>query len=293
MLKFGLNLSGFTMTDVAARSSDKMAVGYSSGARSLGYYQNAMFVYDNLLDVLVYPLHGVAVASLSKVRGNLEELRRLWAKALATLAFYSMPAFGLLAVTSQDLIVTLLGAKWASAGVLLSVLALRGIPHTVERTLGWLHVTAGRTDRWLRWGVFATCLQIVALFAGLPFGPIGIVVAFVIYTFILFVPALAYAGRPLGIGAVDVLKVVGRPMAGSLIAAAIGFGLRYTLLANSPAFVRMALLGLAYVSVYLVLVVGVFRLRMPIGVILGLVRDLLPNRLARHVRTPRFIEAQS
>src|SRR5437016_11089925 len=176
-----------------------------------------------------------------------------------------MPAFGILAVTSQDVIVLLLGAKWTRAGVLLSILALRGIPHTVERTLGWLHVTAGRTDRWMRWGVVANCTQLLALFCGLPFGPIGVIVAYVVYTFILFIPGIAYAGQPFGIGAGDAVKVVWRPLAGSLVAAAAGFMLRYTLLADASGMVRTAALTLAYVAVYVVTVVGVFRVRMPIG----------------------------
>jgi PST family polysaccharide transporter len=150
MLGFGFNITKFSLLDFAGKSSDRVAIGYRSGATNLGYYQNALFVYDNLLDVLVFPLHNVAVASLSKLRGDLSELRRSWAKALSVVAFYAMPAFGLLAVTSRDIVVILLGAKWASAGVLLSVLALRGIPHAIERTLRWLHVTAGRTDRWVR-----------------------------------------------------------------------------------------------------------------------------------------------
>jgi polysaccharide transporter, PST family len=289
MLKLGLNSAGFTMTDFGARSSDRIAIGYRSGAKALGYYQNAMFVYDNLLDVLVFPLHGVAVASLSKVRSDLNELRRLWGKALSTLAFYSMPAFGLLAVTSRDLIVILLGNKWASAGVLLSILALRGIPHTVERTLGWLHVTAGRTDRWLRWGVFATCIQLLALFLGLPYGPAGVAVAYVICMFILFIPALAYAGRPLGIGAADVCKAVWQPLMGTLIATAVGLLLRYFALSGNSGLTRTMLLALVYAATYLLLVVGLLRVRTPISVILQLVQDSLPARFSRFIKRPAFI----
>src|SRR5439155_695535 len=192
MLKFGLNLTGFTATDVTARSSDRVAIGYRIGATGLGFYQNALFVYDNLLEVLTGQLHGVAVAGLSKLRGDLGELRRLWAKALSTMTFFAMPAFGLLSVTAPDLIVLLLGRKWSNAGILLGVLALRGIPQSVERTLGWLHVTAGRTDRWMRWGVFAGGAQLLALLSGLPFGAMGVVTALVIAMFILFVPAIAY-----------------------------------------------------------------------------------------------------
>ena len=147
-------------------------------------------------------------------------------------------------------------------------------------------MTAGRTDRWMRWGVVANCTQLLALFSGLPFGPIGVIVAYVVCTFILFIPGIAYAGQPLGIGAGDAVKVVWRPLAGSLVAAAAGFMLRYTLLADASGMVRTAALTLAYVAVYVVTVVGVFRVRMPIGVILLLVRDFLPARFARLVGTP-------
>ena len=290
MLKIGLGITGFTITDFVGRSSDRIAIGYRSGAIALGYYQNAIFIYENLLDVLVGPSHGVAVASLSKAQDDLTELRRLWGKAVSTLEFYVMPAFGILAVTSQDVVVLLLGAKWSSAGFLLSILALRGIPHTVERCMGWLHVSSGRTDRWMRWGVASTCLQLLALFCGLPFGPTGVTIAYVVCMFIIFIPAIAYAGRPLGIGAKDAITVVWRPMAGSLLAAASGFALRYTLLADSSSIVRTVVLALAYVAVYVVAVVGILRVRTPIAVVLALARDFLPVRFGRFVRTPRFFE---
>lgn len=276
MIGFGLNSTGFTMTDFLGRSIDRVAIGYRRGAIELGYYQNARFVYDNLLDVLVAATHGVAVASLSKLREDPAQLRRLWEKALSTLAFYAMPAFGLLAVVSHDLIVLLLGRKWENAGVLLGVLALRGIPHTVERTLGWLHVTAGRTDRWMRWGLVAAVAHMVALFAGLPFGPMGVVVAYVVCMYILFVPAIAYAGEPLGIGARDVIRAVAPQMVASLGSVGCSFLIGQSLLAHLAPLSRMTILSVSYLVVYLSVAVGLFNVRMPLLVVLG----LLPRRFA-------------
>jgi PST family polysaccharide transporter len=278
-VKFGLNITGFCMTDFVGRSGDRIAIGYKSGATGLGLYQNALFVYDNLLDVLVLPLHGVAVSSLGKLCHDLAALRRAWSKALSTLAFVSMPTFGLLAVTSQDVIVLLLGPKWTSAGLLLSVLAIRGIPHSIERTLGWLHVTAGRSDRWMRWGVFATCAQLLALFCGLPFGPTGVAVAFVVVMFLLFVPAIAYAGRPLDIGAADVVSIVWRPMVASLTAVAFGFLLRW-MLEDVHTVARTAMLALVYLTSYLVIVVGILGVRTPLRTMQSVVRGYLPPRFA-------------
>jgi PST family polysaccharide transporter len=280
MLRFGMNLTGFTMTDFAGRSSDRVAIGYWNGAVSLGHYQNARFVYDNLLDVLVIPLHPVASASLSKVRDQPQELKRLWARALSVVAFFCMPAFGLLAVTGQDVVVLLLGRKWVAAGTMITILALRGIPQSVERTLGWLHVAAGRTDRWMRWGVFSTIVQLLALAAGLPFGPVGVCAAFAVSMFLLFLPAIAYAGQPFAIGAVDVIRAVGRPLAGSLVAAGLGFLIRYYWLADTEGLGRIVLLGLAYTIVYLVSVVGVLGVRAPITVLTSALSSYVPRRFA-------------
>ena len=282
-LKFGANITAYCVTDFAGRSGDRVAIGYRVGPTGLGQDQNALFVYDNLLDVLVFPLHGVAVAGLSKLRDNLSELRRSWARALSTVAFYAMPAFGLLAVTSQDVVVLLLGAKWKSAGILLSVLAFRGMPNSIERTLGWLHVSAGRTDRWMRWGLFATGIQFLALVCGLPFGPMGVAVAYVVSMFLLFVPAVAYAGRPFEIGARDVISIVGRQLTGALVAAGLGFFLRFTVFADSHALVRAFALTLIYLFTYLSIVIGVLRVRIPLQVLQTLIRGALPPRFAHLV----------
>ena len=277
MVRFGVNLSGFSLTDFVARNGDRVAVGRVLGARTLGYYQNAMFLYENLLNVLVSALHEVAVSGLSRLQNDPAGLRRAWAKALSTVTFFAMPVFGVLAITSEDLIIILLGEKWAQTGLLLSVLALRGIAQSAERTLGWLHVAAGRTDRWLRWGVLAACFQLLGLFCGLPFGPYGVVWACVISMHILFIPALVYAGRPLGIRARQVIAVVGPQFTGALTAAAVGFGLRASLLAGVAPIQRMAILVLLYIAMYLIVVMGLFRVTVPVQVCLSMLREFLPR----------------
>jgi PST family polysaccharide transporter len=87
MLRFGIHLTGFCLADFVGRCADRVAIGYTQGARSLGFYQKATLVYDNMLELTI-ALHSVAVVSLSKLRDNLPELRRLWSKGLGTLSFF-------------------------------------------------------------------------------------------------------------------------------------------------------------------------------------------------------------
>ena len=281
MLKFGLNITGFTMTDYVGRAADRVAIGKKGGSVELGYYAQAFFVYDNALGLLAISLHSVAVASLSKLRDNVEELKRSWAKALSTLAFYAMPAFALLAITAQDVIVLVLTEKWQYTGIIVSVLALRGIPHVVERTLGWLHVPAGRSDRWMRWGVIGSVAQVFALFCGLPFGTMGVATAYAISMYVLFIPAIAYAGQPLGIGAKDVIRVVGPQLIGALVCALFGFELLYAVLGDLHPLARLPILITASLALYLVIVVGLFKITKPLEIVRSLVKDMIPKALGR------------
>ena len=280
-VRFGLGVVGFTVTDSFAQSADRLALGYFYGVGVVGYFQNAYLFYTNLMLLLAGPLHNIAVSSLSKLRNNLDEFRKSYTAALSALSFVSALAFALLAVTGPDLVVILLGQKWAPSGPVLCLLAVRGIAQTVERTLGWLHVPLGRSDRWMRWGFFSAVCQIAAVFAGLPFGLIGVAATSAIAIYILFVPALVYAGRPAGIGARDVIAAAGPQTAAGLIAVAFGLVARQLFLADFSELARFFVSSLICLSTYLVVAVVVFRVTGPLQLALSILRDFSPMRLLR------------
>jgi PST family polysaccharide transporter len=278
LVRFGIGVTGFTMTDYLARSGDRIAIGYFFGPGALGYFQNAFTIYSNLLSILTEPLHTIAVSGLSKLRNDTAALKRAWASALASLSFFSAPAFAVLAVTGQDVVVLLLGQKWAPAGPLLCIFAVRGIAHSIERTLGWVHVAAGRSDRWMRWGFFSALCQLLAFVAGLPFGLIGVAVTYAIATYCLFIPALVYAGRPVGIGGSDVLRAVGPQTVAGLAAVALGFAAQQVFFAELSQPLRMLASAALCLSTYFIVVVGVFRVTAPITLAFSLLHDLRRSR---------------
>lgn len=280
LVGFGLGVTGFTMTDYLAKSADRVAIGYFQGAGPLGYFQNAFTIYSNVLSILTEPLHNIAASSLSKLRHDIEALKRAWETALSTVSFFSAPAFAILAVIGQDFVVLLLGEKWAPAGPLLCIFAVRGIAHCVERTMGWLHVAAGRADRWMRWGVYSVIVQLLALAAGLPFGVTGVATAYAIAMFGLFVPALVYSGRPVGIHASDVLRAVGPQTVAGLIAAGVGFLVQIEFLVHLAPMLRLIVSGLICLATYLVIVVGLFRITAPLQLAFSVLHDF------RGFRTP-------
>src|ERR1019366_5037121 len=72
----------------------------------------------------------------------------------------------------------------------------------------WIHLSIGKADRWFRWGlieVTATCLLFVL---ALRWGAVGIAAAWTASFWILTIPALWYAGRPIHFGIGPVLAAV-------------------------------------------------------------------------------------
>ena len=76
----------------------------------------------------------------------------------------------------------------------------------VASTHSWLHVAAGRPDRWRHWGVLNCGFTIIALLCGLRYGAIGVAASYAILAYLITAfPRSLYAGRPLGIRTRDVL----------------------------------------------------------------------------------------
>jgi PST family polysaccharide transporter len=275
MVRFGLHVVGFSVTYGVVKSVDRIALGLFYQPDQVGYYQNAITLYESSILQTLAQVHTVGSAALSKLQANVGALRQKYQSALSALAFFIMPAAAILSVTAGDVTVILLGEKWHSAGVLLRIIALRGIPQVIEGSQGWLHLSIGRADRWRHWGIVTLVVQIVAVIAGLPFGATGVAVACVIASALLAIPSINYAGRPIGVGSALVLRAVGPQMIGAISTVAGGTWLQMTFLAHCSSPVRVVLSASVCVCIYLAVVVGIFRLTEPMRVARSVVQDRL------------------
>src|SRR6266436_396378 len=275
MVRFGLHVVGFSVTYTLSRAVDRIGLGLFYRPDEVGYYQNAITLYENSIFSVLGQLHTVGSAALSKLQSNPAALRQKYEAALSALAFFVMPTAAILSVTAQDLTVILLGEKWREAGSLLSIIALRGIFHAVEGSQGWLHLSIGRADRWRNWGIVSLVVQLVAVLGGLPFGATGVAVAVVIASMLIAIPSISYAGQPIGIGAALVIRAVGQQLVGAISTAAGGWWLQTAALANYSSLARILLSTGFCISIYLIIVVGLFRLTEPIKVAGTVVLDRL------------------
>src|SRR5712671_635000 len=275
MVRFGLHVAGFSVTYTLSRAVDRIGLGLFYRPDEVGYYQNAITLYENSIFSVLGQLHTVGSAALSKLQSNPAALRQKYEAALSALAFFVMPTAAILSVTAQDLTVLLLGEKWRAAGLLLSIIALRGIFQAIEGSQGWLHLSIGRADRWQNWGIVSLVVQVVALLGGLPFGAIGVATAGALTSVLIAIPSISYAGHPIGIGAALVMRAVGPQLIGAISSVAGGWWLQTTALTHCSSFVRILLSTGFCIGIYLIIVVGLFRLTEPIKVAVAIVQDQL------------------
>ena len=280
MVGFGLHVVGFSVAYSFSRAVDRIGLGLFYSARDLGYYQNAVTLYDSSI-YSVFPLiHNVGSAALSKLQSNYAALSEKYETALSVVAFYIMPAAAIMSVTAQDLTVILLGEKWRPAGALLAILALRGIFQPIEMSQGWLHLSLGRADRWKNWGLISAAVQVAAVACGLPFGINGVAIAIVAASALIAFPSAIYAGRPAGIGNKLVVRAAGRQMFGALICVVAGWLLKQAALQHVSSIPRILILGCFSGAIYLLIVVGLFRLTSPLEIVGRFIHRQLPSRAA-------------
>jgi PST family polysaccharide transporter len=198
MLSFGMSAYGNFATSYLSRNLDKILIGWRHGAQPLGHYERAYYLFVMPVNQLSYPLTNVAVASLSRVRNDRERFRAHYLESLSMLALIGMPASAVLTLTGRDLLVLLLGPQWQMAGEIFTVFGPCIGVTLVYGTHGWLHLSLGRADRWLRWGIVELLVTVACFAAGLPFGAIGVAAAYTLSFYLLTGPGLWYAGRPAG-----------------------------------------------------------------------------------------------
>jgi O-antigen/teichoic acid export membrane protein len=210
IVKFVLNTYGYFCTNYVARNIDNVLVGWCYGSVSLGIYKKAYDLFALPVNQLSAPLTSVALASLGRLRADPVRFQRYYLKTISVLAFVGMGLGATLTLTGKDVLRILLGPQWDEAGRIFTYFGPGIGIMLVYNTIGWLHLSLGRANRWFRWGIVemvVTCLMFVI---ALPFGPRGLAVAWVCSFCLLIGPGLSYAGRPIRISFLSVLSATWR-----------------------------------------------------------------------------------
>lgn len=219
MIRFAVHTyCGFT-TSYASHNADNLLVGWRFSAQSLGYYKKAYDLFALSATQLVNSISVVVISALSRLRRDREQYKRHLLAAMTVMAFVGMGLGADLTLIGKDLIRLLMGARWEPAGAIFTFFG-PGIGIMIVYYInGWIHLSIGRPERWLRWSVVEFVVTVSLFLIALPYGPAGIALGWTVSFWILAIPGLWYAGRPIGLGIGSMLSVIWKYLAASLLAA--------------------------------------------------------------------------
>jgi O-antigen/teichoic acid export membrane protein len=201
MLRFGRDIAAFNVLWFLSRSLDQILIGKFWGAGPLGLYRQAYQLLVVPISQLTLPLDYVAEPALSALQRDPEQYRQSYRRIISFLACVAMPLTVYLGVFSDTLVRLLLGEKWIEAAPIFQILAIGAFIQPLTSTCGFVMVTNGKSQQYLRWGLLNAVSVSIAFTLGLPWGPLGVAKAYTINAYLIFGPSLWYGlkGTPISL----------------------------------------------------------------------------------------------
>ena len=209
MLKYGGNLTGYNFTTFFSQNLDNALIGKFWGAYQLGIYSRAYQMLLMPMGQINTPLAAVAVPALSRLSDSPERYRAAYLRILEKIAMLTMPGVVLMIVTSDWLMLFLLGPQWREAGRIFMLLGIAAIFQPVSKTALWLFITQGRSREMFHWGIISAVIAVISIVAGLPWGATGVAASYAITDLCVSTPLVFwYIGRKGPVRAGDVYRTI-------------------------------------------------------------------------------------
>jgi len=253
LLRFGANSVGFYIFDYFSKNMDKTIIGKRFGSEPLGFYSRACYIAVTPSAQLSGSLFHVAVSTLSKLREDKKRFLKYYSNAISLISFIGMPFSSFIVVMNKELVYILLGPKWGPTAELFGILGLSAGSYIIYQTSGWLHVSLGRSDRWLKWGIFNSIILIAGFFLGLIFGINGVAWALSLSIIALTTPSILYAGRPVLMSLSAFLGAISNNTVAAIISGVLFWQIKIQLFDSLSLVPRVTLSIILYIVLYLLI----------------------------------------
>ena len=198
-----------------------------------------------------------------------------------------MPLSAILTLTGKDFILLVLGSQWTKSGEIFCYFGASISMMFIQSTQGWLHLSLGRPDRWFRWSILSFIITGCFFLIGLPFGIKGVAIAYSLSFYVLVIPCLWYAGRPIELKIESLISAIWRYFAAALTAGLLSFVILYklnyvvSLFTDLHVFFRIIFASTLCFALYLILVILFYQSLSPIKNFFSIVYQMLPVSLKK------------
>ena len=297
LLSFATNTYGNFVVNYFSRNIDKLLIGWHYNALWLGYYKKAYDLFALPASQLIAPIHSVALAALSRLTNNPEKYRKYYLDTISVIGFVGMFLSLVLTVTGKDVVFLVLGAQWAATGKAFSYFGASIGIMLIYSTQGWIHLSLGRVDRWLRWGILECILTTGFFMVGLPFGTNGIALAYTILLYLLLVPCLHYAGQPIGLRSRSIISAIWRYFLAGIIGWLLSFpvihsnSITFFSSTNHGILVKLILSCLLCLVIYLTVIIILYKGIEPIRKSFTILQQMIPKFHNKKSTSSSFLDS--
>ena len=255
MLRYGgtVTLNGFVV--YIAYNAEKVLLGRYWGAGPLGLYGRAYQLSNLPVQQATESFTAVAFPTLSRLQGDPPRLVRAYLKAHSLVVSITVPVVIAFALFANEIVRILLGPKWGGAVPIVWLLSPAMLVFALMNPMSWLLRATGLVERSLKIAVFIAPVVILAVLAGLRYGPNGVAVGYSTAMVLLFIPLIAWAKHGTGVSNGDYWDAIKRPLVAGLIAGTAGWFTQHALrnsLPPLPLFVTgISVLGATYMGILL------------------------------------------
>ncbi|MBU4286950.1 MAG: lipopolysaccharide biosynthesis protein [Proteobacteria bacterium] len=216
MLKFGGHLTGFNFVNYFSRNLDNILLGRFCGANVLGLYSRAYNIMMLPISQIRGPLNAVAIPALSHLQNDPIRFNRYYLKLITLIAFIAMPLMAFLFVCADQVIYLLLGSQWLGAAAIFKILCIAAFIQPVATTPGLVLISLGQSKRYFLVGTVNSIITVISFVLGLPWGAMGVAVAYTISNYVTLGPTLWYCFRRSPISIMEFFSVIFRPIIASI-----------------------------------------------------------------------------
>lgn len=271
LLGFGAGITGFNFANFFARNLDNVLIGRVWGEAQLGFYDRAYKLLLFPLSQIANPLSRVMIPALSRMTEEPDRYRHAFLRVLNLSLLVSLPGVAFATAMADPLIPFMLGEQWQPSAPIFMALGFAGLMQPLNNPTGWLFISQGRSTDFMVWGVVTAGFAVTAFVAGLPWGALGVAVAYAVSEYLKTPFLWTYVSRRGPVRTAHALRACGPAVIAAHLALLIVF-LAHDRLAAEGVVGLVAAFVLSYLAFAAVLILfapGRATLREAAGLVAG------------------------
>src|SRR4029077_2033612 len=191
-----------------ARGSDNLLIGRFYGSAAVGLYSRASVLLIRPLEQFLGPINAVFIPALSRLQSQPVRYRSTFLRLYEAIALAAFLFTGLFLALARPLTLVLLGPKWEQAAIIFAGFTIAALCVPLANASAWLFTSQGRGQDMFIAQTINSAAIILSFLVGLPFGPVGVAIAFSVSNLLVRIPIYYFSvGRRGPVKTADLWRV--------------------------------------------------------------------------------------